>query len=229
MCPHPQVREGGALVNAEEHLGGVHGIGQAVQAVVLGLAPRKPPGRPLTAGLGVLVGGRVLHALVEGHGDVAAEVGLDAHGLLGAHEDPVPVDVGGEGDALLPDLPQRRQGEHLEPAGVREDGAVPVHELVEPAHLPDDVVAGPQVQMVGVAQFDLAAHLFEVQGADAALDGRLGAHVHEHRRLDHAAVGAGKLAAPGAALLFENLKHSDPPVDVGPCRPAGPNRPFKLL
>ena len=126
---------------------------------MLDLAALQPPGRPLAAGLGVLVGGGILHALVKGHGDVTAQVGLDAHGLLGAHEDLAAVDVGGEGDALLLDLAQRGQGEHLEPAGVREDGAVPVHELVEPPHLPDDVVAGPQVQVVGVGELDLAAHL----------------------------------------------------------------------
>ena len=205
--PHPQVRKRGALVDAEEHLPRVHRVRQGVEAVVLGLAPLQPAGGALTAGLGVFVGRGVLHALVKGHGDVAAQVGLDLHGLLRPHEDPVPVDVGGEGDPLLPDLPQRGQGEHLEPAGVRQDRAVPVHELVEPPHLPDDMVARPQVQVVGVAELDLAAHLLQIMGGDAALDGPLCAYVHEHRRLDHAAVGAGEFAAPGAALGFQHFEH----------------------
>ena len=205
--PHPQVRERGPLVDAKKHLPRVHGVRQAVEPVVLRLAPRQPAGSALAAGLGVLVGCGVLHALVKGHGDVAAQVGLDPHGLLRPHEDLPAVDVGGEGDPLLPDLPQGRQGEHLEPAGVRQDGAVPVHELVEAPHLPDDLVPGPQVQVVGVGELDLAAHLFQIVGGDAAFDGTLGAHVHEHRRLDHAAVGAGEFAAPGAALGFQHFEH----------------------
>ena len=106
---------------------------------------------------------------------------------------------------LLPDLPQRGQGEHLEPAGVRQDGAVPVHELVEPPHLPDDMVARPQVQVVGVAELDLAAHLLQIMGGDAALDGPLCAYVHEHRRLDHAAVGAGRIRRAGRGPRFSAL------------------------
>ena len=205
--PGPQVGKRRALVDAEEHLPGVHRIRQTVEAVVLCLAPLQPAQSPLTAGLGVLIGSGVLHALVEGHGDVAAQIGLDLHGLLGAHENLVPIDVGGEIHALLLDLPQRRQGKHLEPAGVRQDRAVPVHELVKASHLPHDLIAGTQVQMVGVAQLDLAAHFFQIVGGDAALDGGLGAHVHENRRLDGTAVGAGKFAAPGTAFGFEYFEH----------------------
>ena len=78
---------------------------------------------------------------------------------------------------------------------------------MEPPHLPDDMVARPQVQVVGVAELDLAAHLLQIMGGDAALDGPLCAYVHEHRRLDHAAVGAGEFAAPGAALGFQHFEH----------------------
>ncbi len=96
------------------------------------------------------------------------------------------------------------RGEHLKSARVGQDGAVPVHELVEP-HLPDDMVARPQVQVVGVAELDLAAHLLQIMGRYAALDGPLRPHVHEHRRLNHAAVGAGEFAAPGAPSVFSTL------------------------
>ena len=115
--------------------------------------------------------------------------------------------MGGEGDALFGDFPQPRQGKNLEAAGICKDRAVPVHHLMEPAQCPDDVVAGPQVQMVGIAQFNLALDVFQVVGAESSLDGALGAHIHEYRRLYHSAVGAGKAAAAGAALGFNNLKH----------------------
>ena len=38
------------------------------------------------------------------------------------------------------------------------------HELVQAAHLPHHVVAGTQVQVVGVGQLDLAAQLLQIEG-----------------------------------------------------------------
>ena len=67
----------------------------------------------------------------------------------------MPVQMGGKGDALLLDFPQARQGEHLEAAAVGENGAVPTHKLVKAAHLPHHVVAGPQVEVIGVGKLDL--------------------------------------------------------------------------
>ena len=104
--PHPQVLIGTALVDPKEHLAGVEAVRGGDQLLVLRHTPLQPPERPLTGGLYVVVGGWVLHTLVKGHGDIAAQVGLDAHGLLRPHEDPAAVDVGGEGDPLLRDLPQ---------------------------------------------------------------------------------------------------------------------------
>ena len=162
--PDPQVLIGRSLVDAEQHLPGVHGIGQSIEPVVLRLAPLQPPERALTAGLGIIVLCRVLHALVEGHSDIRAQVGLDAHALLRAHKDPVTVQMTGEGDALLRDLPQAGQGKHLESAGIRENGAVPAHEPVQAAHLTHHIVAGTQVQMIGVGQLDLTAQVPQIEG-----------------------------------------------------------------
>ena len=118
------------------------------------------------------------------------------------------VEVRGEGDAFLLDLAQSRKGEHLEAAGVRQDRAVPVHELMQSAHLAYHVVTRAEMEMVGVGQLDLTAELLEVQRAHAALDRRLRADVHENRRLHLAAVGALEFAAPGLAFVFDDLEHS---------------------
>ncbi|MPN00261.1 hypothetical protein SDC9_147455 [bioreactor metagenome] len=205
--PHPQVRKRGPLIDAEEHLPGIHGVRQSVQPPVFRDAPLQPSRRPLAGRLRVLVGSGILHALVKGHGDVAAQVGLNLHGFLRPHEDAVPVDVGGEGDALLLNLPQGGQRKHLKPAGVRQNRAVPVHKLMKPAHLAHHLITGAQMQVIGVGKLDLTADLPEVEGAGAALDGSLCAHVHEHRGLNHAAVCAGELAPPRAALIFDDFKH----------------------
>ena len=205
--PDAKVRKRGPLVDAEEELPGVDSPRQSVQPVVLPLAALQPAECALAGGFGIIVGRGVFHALVKGHGNIAAQVGLDAHGLLRSHENLSPVDVRGEIDSLLFDPPEGGQRKDLEAAGIRQNGAVPVHELMEPPHLPHQLVAGTEVKMVGIAQLNLAADLPEVKGVHASLDSGLRAHVHKDRRLDHAAVGAGKLSAPGAALCLQQFEH----------------------
>ena len=78
---------------------------------------------------------------------------------------------------------------------------------MEPAQGPDNIVAGTQVQVVGIAQLDLTFDAFQIVGAESTLNGTLGAYVHKYRGLYNAAVGAGKAAAPGAALGFDDFKH----------------------
>ena len=192
---------GAPLVDAEEHLARVHAAGQGVQPLVLGHAALQPAGGAGAGLLHVLPGGWILDALVKGHGHVAAQVGLDLHGLLRAHKNAPPVDVRGEGHALLLDLLQTGQGEHLKAAAVGEHGAVPPHELVQAAHVPHHPVAGAQMQVIGVGQLDLTAQLFQVKGVYRAFNSPLGAHVHKHRGLGRA-VGAGKHPPPGLPLRF---------------------------
>ena len=55
------------------------------------------------------------------------------------------------------DLAHVGEAEDLEAAAVGEDGAVPVHEAVQAAQLGDELVAGPQGEVVGVAEDDLRA------------------------------------------------------------------------
>ena len=79
---------------------------------------------------------------------------------------------------------------------------------MQAAQLAHHVVAGPQVQVIRVGKLDLCAQLLlQIQCADAALDGGLGTHIHEHRRLYLAAVGAGEHAPPRLALFFDNFEH----------------------
>ena len=126
---------------------------------------------------------------------------MDLHTLLGTHEDLPSVNMGREIDSLLFDLPKRGQREYLESAGVRQDRPVPGHKLVQAAHFPDDFIRGPQVKMISIGQFHLAADIFQILGAQRALDGTLGTHIHKHRSLNRA-VGAGKFTPPGLSLGF---------------------------
>ena len=208
--PHTQVGISTALVDAEQHLTGVDAVGLLIQPLMLGNAALQPAVGTLAGGLHILVRSGILHALVKSHGNVAAQVGLDLHRLLRTHKNPVAVDVGGEGHALLLDLPQAGQGEHLKSAAVGEHGAIPAHHLMQAAQLLHHLVAGTQVQMIGIGQLHLTADLLQVKGGYRALDGTLGADVHKYRGL-HSAVWASKHAASGAALGFDHFKHNKTP------------------
>ena len=70
-------------------------------------------------------------------------------------------------DAVFVDGAQRGEREDLESTRVGEDRAVPVHELVQAAHLADDLVAGPQVQVIGVGEDHLRAHRARSSGSSA--------------------------------------------------------------
>ena len=73
-----------------------------------------------------------------------------------------PVEVRAEGHAVLVDDPQVAERHDLEAAGVGQDRPVPVHEPVQAAEPLDALVAGPQVQVVGVAEDDRRAGVAEV-------------------------------------------------------------------
>ena len=90
-----------------------------------------------------------------------------------------------EFDAFFVDATKAFEREHLEAAGIGEQRPIPCHELVKAAELLDDVLAGTDVQVVGVREDDLRADGFEIGGRQRA-DGRLRADRHEDRRRNDA-------------------------------------------
>ena len=120
-------------------------------------APIQPAQRPLHPLARELVRRLARHHVVERHGDVGAEGALDLHRALGRERARGAVHVALELDAVLLDPPQPLEREDLEAAGVGEHRPVPGGEAVEPAHARDDVLAGAEVQVIGVAEDDLRA------------------------------------------------------------------------
>ena len=121
--------------------------------------------------------------MVERHRDVGAQAPLDLGGALGREQAATPVDVTLELDALVIHAAEPVEREDLKPARVGEQRAVPRHESVQPAELCDHVLAGANVQVVGVGEHDARAHGFEVGGGECA-HAALRADGHEGRRLD---------------------------------------------
>lgn len=72
---------------------------------------------------------------------------------------------------------------YLESTGIRQNWAVPVHEVMKTAQLIDQVGAGTHGQMIRVGQNDLRAQTLHGLGRDA-LDVGLRAHRHENGGLD---------------------------------------------
>ena len=74
-------------------------------------------------------------------------------------------------DAIFVDGTQRREREDLESARIGEDGSI-LHEFVESAHLANELVAGPQVQMIGVREDHLRVHRAKVVGIESLHGGK---------------------------------------------------------
>ena len=99
-------------------------------------------------------------------------------------------------------MTQLGQAEHLEPAAVSQNGAIPLGKLVQASHLGHELVTRAQVQMIGIAQHDLCADILEIQRRQAALDGGGCGDVLERRGL-YRTVDRGKLTAAGGTFLFD--------------------------
>ena len=131
---------------------------------------------------------------------------LYLHALLRTDEQALSVDVAGEIYALLLYFAELRQRKDLKSAAVGKYGLVPVHELVEPAQLVDYVIAGAQVEVIGVAQLHLGFQPLQVDGGNAALYRCGGAYVHEERRFYRAVRGVEYAPARASLGLFQ-FKH----------------------
>ena len=104
---------------------------------------------------------RVREALVEHHRDVRAELRLDVGRLLGRQQVRRAVEVRSEVRALLVDRPAVGQAEHLVAAAVGQDRLVPADEPVQAAAPRDEIVAGTQIEVIGVAEQNLGAQRLE--------------------------------------------------------------------
>ena len=97
-----QIIIGTALIDAKQQLLRVDRIGQAVETRHLLFAALKPTGCARTRCLDVIIWRRIFNAFIKCHGNIRAEIGLDAHALLRPHENLAAVYMRVEEHALLP-------------------------------------------------------------------------------------------------------------------------------
>ncbi len=109
-----QIVVNAALINAEQHLARVDRVGQGVQPRHFITAAQQPAIGAVGGFFGVFImgaifffiAGGVRHAFIKRHGDCRAEIRLDLHGFLRAHENRLTVHMRVEMYALLRDFTQ---------------------------------------------------------------------------------------------------------------------------
>lgn len=149
-------------------------------------------------------------ALVKGHNNVGRQVFLDGNAFFRGEAVAGAVNVGLEGDAVSVNFAAAAEAEDLEATAVGQNWPRPGHEAVQAAHLLDDVVARPEVEVVGVGQDELRAQLHQISRPQR-LDRGLGAHRGKDGRGDDAVRGvetAGPRATFGIGRDQLKLKHS---------------------
>ena len=79
------------------------------------------------------------------------------------------VEVRFEFDALVPDPAEIGEAQDLVSAAVGENGALPAHEAVDAPRLLDELLAGPQVEMIRVRRGSMPAPISSRSRAESVL------------------------------------------------------------
>ena len=109
-----------------------------------------------------------------------------------------------KGDAIFLDLAQFTQAENLEAAGIGENRPRPCHETMQSTEIADGLDSRAQIKMVGIAQQDLNAKIFE-EVLGHAFDRGERANRHKYRGFDFA-MGRNQSSGTGGAGAGFNLK-----------------------
>ena len=147
---------------------------------------------------------RILRTLIKRHDDVSSQPNLYLHRFFGTEKMRRPIQMRTERRTLLAYLPQLIQTENLKPARVRQNGPIPRHEPVQPAHLPHRLHPRTQIKVVRIPQQNLDAQFLQRILRDA-LNRPHRPHRHKHRRL-HLAVRSDQFPRPRRAASRFYLK-----------------------
>ena len=120
-------------------------------------------------------------AFVESHDDVRAEVLLNSNGSLRREAMCRAVDVTLEGHAFIVYLAGLRKREDLEAARIGEHGMRPAHEPMQATQPSHHIVAGTQVEMIGIGKHKRGAQFLDLCGREG-LDRCLRANRREDGR-----------------------------------------------
>ena len=121
------------------------------------------------------------------------------------------IDMGAEIDAVLGNLSAIGEAEDLEAATVGEDGSIPTGKFVKAPTPGDELITGPQHQVIGVAENDTRTNLLQVTRCQC-FDRPLGADRHEYRRVDLTVSGLQYTATRGTVRVSEGEQNRPDPL-----------------
>ena len=110
------------------------------------------------------------------------------------------VDMGSEKYSLSLDFPERCKREYLESTRIGENIVLPRHKTVQSPGVLDDIYAGSEIEMIGVAENHADSQLIQIFHCNG-LDGGVGTNRHERRGLN-SAVSEAQLSISGACRLI---------------------------
>ncbi len=102
---------------------------------------------------------------IKSHDDVRIQIPLDLHRTLRTDERGSAVEVVLKMHPLFGNLPQLGQREHLKTPAVSEYRPLPSHEFVQSALPGDQLLSGPDMEVIGIAENDLCPELLELEQA----------------------------------------------------------------
>lgn len=140
-----------------------------------------------------------IRAFVERHDDVCAQVLLDRNRFLGGEAVRRAINVTLEGHTVVIYFARLHEREDLKAARVGEHRIMPLHEFVQATHIPHQLIAGTQVEMIGVAEHERGMDVFQMFGREG-LDRCLRADRRENGR-EEIAVRHAKGSRAGAPLF----------------------------
>ena len=109
-----------------------------------------------------------------------------------------------ESDTVIINFTGLCKGEDLKATGVGEHRTMPLHELVQAAHVAHELIAGTQIEMIRVAQDERDIDILEMFRREG-LDCRLRANRREYR-CEQVAVWCGENPSAGAVVFGCDLK-----------------------
>jgi hypothetical protein len=99
---------------------------------------------------------------VEGHHDIRTQGSLDLNHFFWGEKVPGTVDMRTEDNTLLLDIDEFTETEYLETTAVCQNRTFPMHELVKPSHLFDQLMPGSQVEVIGIPEYDLGSEIDQI-------------------------------------------------------------------
>ena len=123
---------------------------------------------------------------------------MDPHCIFGTEPYEIAIVDAAETDAIVVDRSRISEREDLKATRVRQDRAVPRHEAMEATQLCDEIFAGLEMKVIGVAQQDLRADRLQLVRIDT-FDCAERADRHKDRSLD-CAMGGHERRCPRLAI-----------------------------